>query len=179
LRAGLDERRQGLRAQVVHHEGVARLEQPPRHRGADGPGSDEADLLHATLRSQPGAGAAGRAQLDLDAGACRAASPVEGAATPTGRRLPCVFQNEEGARHPMAAKKKSAGKKAAKRPAASAKAKAKPKAKAKAKAKARSGGRSASARPAAKAGAGAGQGDVVYSDVLRQLRTSLVARLIR
>ena len=66
-----------------------------------------------------------------------------------------------------AKKKKSAAKKAAKRPVANAKAKP----------KARSAKRAAS-RPAAKARAG-GQGEVVYSDVLHQLRESLVARLIR
>ena len=66
----------------------------------------------------------------------------------------------------MAAKKKGAAKKTAKR-AAVPKGKAKPRAAAK----------GAARRPAAKS-AGA-RGDVTYSDVLHQLRDSLVARLIR
>ena len=59
----------------------------------------------------------------------------------------------------MAAKKKSAPKKAAKKPAARAKAKPK-----------------SSRAPRAKLGA---SGDVVYSDVLHQLRSTLVSRLVR
>ena len=84
----------------------------------------------------------------------------------------------------MAAKKKGAAKKTARRAAApKGKAKVKPKGKAmakpkgKAKSKARAAAKPAPRRPAAKS-AGAG-GDVVYSDVLHQLRESLVARLIR
>jgi hypothetical protein len=66
----------------------------------------------------------------------------------------------------MAGKKKSAAKKPAKRAAAPAKARAKAKP---------SGG---SAKPAKAAARGASS-EVVYSDVLHELRTSLVSRLIR
>jgi len=66
----------------------------------------------------------------------------------------------------MAAKKKTAAKKPAPRKAAPAKAAAKKPARA-------AGGRVA--KPAGRAG----EGEVVYSDVLHELRGSLVSRLIR
>ena len=74
----------------------------------------------------------------------------------------------QGSEDPMAAKKKIAAKKTAKRVAPP------PKAPAKKKAAAR-----AAARPAAKAPARGAKDEVVYSDVLRELRSSLVSRLIR
>ena len=68
----------------------------------------------------------------------------------------------------MAAKKKIVAKKSPKRVSAPPKAPAKKKAAA-----------PAAARVAAKAPAREAKGEVVYSDVLRELRSSLVSRLIR